>query len=119
MGGMRQAFLMMSGVTKADRHRVTAEVNDAISAAGGWVINHTLFSNIAITIQCSLLAERLDDFRERVIGAGVRLDDESLARIGAAVAQHASETMDMTASLNVTFIHDEPDLRREVPAVPG
>lgn len=110
---------MMSGVSRANRHQVTANINDAISATGGWVINHTLFSNITITIQCSLPAKRLDEFRDQVITAGVRLDDDSIAKCQAMVTKHAAEPIDITASLNITFIHDEPDLRREVPAVPG
>jgi hypothetical protein len=47
------------------------------------------------------------------------LDDESLAKIDAMVERHMSKSVDLTASLNITFIHDEPDLRREIPSVPG
>ncbi len=117
--GMRQEFLMMSGVTKADRHQVTVDVNDAISAAGGWVVDHTLFSNIAITIQFSLPSLSLNDFRNSVVAANVKLDDDSIARIKSMVGKHAPKPLDIAASLNITFIHNEPDLRREVPAVPG
>ena len=77
---MRQEILMISGVTKADRHQATADVNDAISAAGGWAVNHTLFSNIAITIQFSLPSQRFDEFRDRVIAASVKLDEDSIAK---------------------------------------
>ncbi|MGI9417941.1 MAG: hypothetical protein ACR2RA_08905 [Geminicoccaceae bacterium] len=116
---MRQGFLMISGVTRADRHQVTAGVNDAISAAGGWVINHTLFSNIAITIQFSLPSPRLDEFRERLVTANVKLDDDSLAEIRTMAEKHFPKPIDVTATLNITFIHNEPDLRREIPAIPG
>lgn len=110
---------MISGVTKADRHQVTADVNNAISAAGGWVVNHTLFSNIAITIQFSLPSRRLDEFLDRVIAASVKLDDDSIARIRAMDEKPSPKPADVTASLNITFMHNEPDLRRENPAVPG
>lgn len=116
---MSEKFLMMSGITKEDRHQVTADVNNAISTSGGWIVDHTLFSNIAIAIRFSLPSERLDDFRHRVIAAGVRLDDESLLNIQAMVEGHMSSPVDLTASLNITFIHDEPDLRREIPSAPG
>lgn len=110
---------MMSGVTKADRHQVTADVNDAISGTGGWVINHTLFSNIAITIQFSLPSQRLVEFRDRVIAASVKLDDDSIAKVQAMAGRHSPKPIDIAASLNITFIHNEPDLRREISAIPG
>jgi len=117
--GMRQEILMISGVTKADRHQVTADVNDAISAAGGWVVNHMLFSNIAITIQFSLPSQRFDEFRDQVIAASVKLDDDSLAKIRAVIEKHVPWPVDVTAALNITFVHNEPDLRQVIPAVPG
>lgn len=116
---MRKNFLMISGVTKSDRHQVTADVNDAISTTGGWVVDHTLFSNVAINIRFSLPSQKLDEFKDRVIEASVRLDDDSLTEIRMTAEQHASKPADVTASLNITFIHNEPDLRREIPAVPG
>lgn len=116
---MRQQFLMISGVTSADRHQATTDVNDAISAAGGWVVDHTLFSNIAIAIQFSLPSKKLDELRDRVIAASIKLDDDSIAKIQAMGKQSLNKPKDVAATLNITFIHDEPDLRREIPAVPG
>jgi len=60
---------MISGVTAAERYQATADVNGAISAAGGWVVDHTSFSNVAITIQFSLPSQRPDELRDRVIAA--------------------------------------------------
>lgn len=116
---MNRSFLMLSGLTKADRHDVTSAVTDAISATGGWVVNHTMFSNIAIAIQFSLPAQKLDDFQHHIIATDVRLDDDSLAKLRAMIKEHAPGSAEISASLNITFIHNEPDLRREVPAVPG
>lgn len=117
--GMRQEFLMISGVTSADRHQATADVNDAISASGGWVLDHTLFSNVAITIQFSMPSPKLGEFEDRVLAASVKLDDDSFGKMRAMQEKHAAMPADITASLSITFIHNEPDLRREIPAVPG
>lgn len=54
-----------------------------------------------------------------LIVEGVRLDDESVAKIKAMVERQMSKPADQMASLNITFIHDEPDLRREIPSIPG
>jgi len=116
---MKQEFLMISGVTKANRHQVTADVGAAISGTDGWVIDHTMFSNIAITIQFSVPSQNLEELRNRIIAAGVKLDDDSITKIQTLVGKHAPKPIDVTASLNITFIHNEPDLRREIPAVPS
>lgn len=86
---------MISGITKGYRHQVTADANDAISATGGWIVNHTLFSNIAITIQFSLPSQRLDDFQRRVIATSVKLDDDSLAKIQAMIERHMPRPVDL------------------------
>lgn len=110
---------MIVGVARAGRHQVTADVSDAISGTGGWIINHALFSNISIAIQFSLPSQGLGEFQDRVAAAGVRLDADSMDKMQAAARKYAAKPMDITASLNITFKHDEPDLRREIPAVPG
>jgi hypothetical protein len=114
---MKPKLLMISGFTKHNRHQVTTDVNDAILAAGGWVMNHTLFSNIAVTIQFALPAHGFEAFLRQVAKAGVHLDAKSEDGISQATAPEGSRAGDITTTLNITFLHDEPDLRREVPAV--
>jgi hypothetical protein len=110
---------MLSGVTHANRHQVTAEVNDAVVSAGGWVTDHTFFSNIATNFHMVLAPKGLARFRGLVLAAAVHLDDESDAKLADLIAREEGLPDELPASLNITFIHDEPDLRREVPAVPG
>ncbi len=114
---MRPIPVMISGFTKHNRHQVTTDVTNAILGTGGWVIHHTLFSNIAITIQFELPARGFDAFQRRIAEAGVHLDAESTDRISQATAPEGSRARDIVTTLNITFLHDEPDLRREVPAV--
>ncbi len=115
---MKRRSLAMNGVTSADRHEVTAAVDRVILGFEGWVVDHTLFSNIAITLRLSLPMGKLDDFRQRLGEAGVRLDDAS-PEPAHSIAPDDDGEAEITVSLNITFIHDEPDLRRTVPAVPG
>jgi hypothetical protein len=49
----------------------------------------------------------------------VRLDTESLDRLTNAISAAPSHDQEIACALNVTFSHNEPDMRREVPAVPG
>lgn len=113
---MRPKRLMLEGISKRDRHQVIADIGAAVTSADGWVVNHTLFSNIAAAFQLSLPAGKLADFRAKLEAASVRLDAESLSRLEETTSP---EDVDIFVSLALTFIHNEPDLRREIPAVPG
>ncbi|PTW61986.1 hypothetical protein C8N35_10118 [Breoghania corrubedonensis] len=110
---------MLAGVTRKNRHQITADVNDAVMGVGGWIKSHTLFSNIATTFHFALPSDRMSMLRERMVEAGVRLDEESNAKHDAMPKEPVSRSDGMAASLNLTFIHTEPDLRRDVPRVPG
>ncbi|MEI2384314.1 hypothetical protein [Breoghania sp. JC706] len=110
---------MLAGVTRTNRHQVSADINDAVMGVGGWIKSHTLFSNIATTFHFALPPDRLSTLRERMIEAGVRLDEESIAKLDAISKEPTSQPDEISASLNLTFIHAEPDLRRDVPSVPG
>lgn len=116
---MRPRIIMLTGVTHANRHQVTAEINDAVVSSGGWVTDHTFFSNIATNFRMVLAPQGLARFRDLVVAAGVHLDEESDTKLSDLIAQKKGLPEELPASLNVTFIHNEPDLRREVPAVPG
>ncbi len=62
---------MLTGVTHANRHQVTAEINDAVVSCGGWVTDHTFFSNIATNFRMVLAPQGLARFRDLVVAAGV------------------------------------------------
>jgi len=116
---MRRNFLKLSGVTKRDRNQVIAEINAAISEAGGWLIDHTLFSNIAITLQFELSEEGIKESEKSLSRSKVILQGDSNADFETAITACAQYNVDIKTTLNVTFTHDDPDLRREVAAVPG
>jgi hypothetical protein len=48
---MPPGTLMLDGVTKRERHLVTMELRDAVSAAGGWIEAENFFSNIAVAFR--------------------------------------------------------------------
>jgi hypothetical protein len=116
---MRPRIVMLSGVTRQNRHAVMSDLNDAILKAGGWVEGHSLFSNIATTFRLVLPVSALGHFRGAVRGTGIALDDDSATKLDDLGKSGRSEGEEVSLTLNVTFIHDEPDLRRDVPAVPG
>lgn len=111
-------LLMLSAVTRVNRHTAMQQINDLVVSCGGWIEGHTLFSNIAATFRFVLPAGRLEGFAGAVDAVGVHLDAASMQALGERV-QAVAAAAEVSGSLSVTFIHDEPDLRREIPAVPG
>ncbi|OCW57552.1 hypothetical protein AWJ14_01655 [Hoeflea olei] len=111
-------MLMLSAVTRANRHGVMREIDDAAVSCGGWIEGHTLFSNVAATFRFVLPAGGLEAFAARIAAAGLQLDGAGLAALSKRVASAAADD-ELPGALAVTFVHDEPDLRREIPAVPG
>lgn len=115
---MPPAIVRLTAFTRKNRHHSMADLDEAIADAGGWISAHTLFSNISASVAFSLPTGGLGDFLARATRAGITFDAGSRGRLMDGDAPRQSGD-DIPLSLNITFIHDEPDLRREVPAVPG
>ena len=116
---MKQRPLSLLGVTRTERHKAIAGVGDAIAAAGGWIVDHTLFANTAINIRFALPPSGFDELLRGIAAAGVRLDEASVASLRQAAGGSGDEGDEIAASVNITFIHDEPDLLQVVPPIPG
>ncbi|MBC7283771.1 hypothetical protein [Hoeflea sp.] len=112
--------MMLSAVTRINRHTVMRVIDDIVVSCGGWIEGHTLFSNIAATFRFVLPASGLAGFALRVNALGVHIDAAGLDAL-AARSPGAGQAGDaeVSGALSMTFLHDEPDMRREIPAVPG
>ena len=51
-------------------------------------------------------------------GAGLIVDIEGIDELAMAMRENAP-AFELLCQLNVTFFHDEPDVRRTIPSVPG
>ncbi len=110
-----RSILMLAAVTRANRHAVMGLVNDAIMGLGGWVDGHSLYGNMVTVFRFEVDAARLRELETRLDDAAVHLDDASREALAGADPARG----DMRCALNVTFVHNEPDVKRPVPAVPG
>ncbi|MHA7970116.1 hypothetical protein [Rhizobium sp. CAU 1783] len=106
-------ILMLSAVTRRERKDATSYVFDTINRLGGWIDDVQMYSNIMNTVRLTLRADAYPALFAALSEGGIVLDDEVHGSSG---SDPAAEQM---ATLQITFIHDEPDLKREVPAVPG
>lgn len=106
-------LLRFSAVSRADRHAITDACKEAIDASGGWVDDAVFYSNKAVTLRFTVPGGQVAALRDRLAALDLRLDDPTVEEAAAPAAA------DVPGTLALTFIHDEPDLRRDIPAVPG
>lgn len=117
---MTQSFLQLNASTRADRQQMISALREAITTSGGWITDARLFSNLSICLNFEIAAPHLAGLQAALTRPDLNLSDESVRRLAAArnAAMSASD-QEVRGTLQVTFIHSEPDLRLEVPAVPG
>ena len=107
---------MIQGSTHEDRHSITSAASDAVEAAGGCVLDFKQFSNLAICLSIELPPEGFAKLRRKLADLKIVLNQPTKEEIATV---EASKSVDVTCSLRIGFIHDEPDLRIPIPAVPG
>lgn len=113
------AELRLVGWTRSDRHEVTACVTDLITDVGGFVLDSQRFSNQALMLRFEIPEGSWVNLVLGVQRCSVTLDNESAAIVESRIMANAGVGDDATATLHIRFVHDEPDLRIETPAVPG
>lgn len=113
-----QRFLRLDGFTKAERIGMTARVSEAINQAGDWITDFHLYSNILICINFQVPSANLDRLAATLQETGLHLSQESLEQLTPANDLMLKEK-ELVGTLQITFVHNEPDLLRYVPAVPG
>lgn len=120
---MRAQILRIDGITDAERHEMTRRLERAIASSCGSILDFRQFSNVSVCITFEIAPAKLDRLRGALAETRLRLSRESADSLSEAVeAARRGETAgadELSCTLAVTFVHDEPDLRIEVPAVPG
>lgn len=98
----------LHAVTRVERLETVARAQAAIARAGGWITGHEQFSNVSLCLWFEMDGGRLPELDQALREAGISLTREPEAVAG-----------DVWCSLQMTFLHSEPDLRTPPPAVPG
>ncbi|MDM9380621.1 hypothetical protein QUB80_07865 [Chlorogloeopsis sp. ULAP01] len=113
-----QQFLRLDGFTKAERIKTTAHVSEAINQVGAWITDFHLYSNILICINFQVPSANLDRLAASLQQTDLHLSQQSLEQL-IPTNNSTLKHKELVGTLQITFVHNEPDLLREVPAVPG
>jgi hypothetical protein len=120
---MPRRFLRLEAYTREDRNEMVRRSEDAIGTAGGWLVDVHLASNKSAVLRFELPLRAADAFRVALLATGLKPGEEGLAALGRLCEEAArspeSGAEEVAGLLSLFFVHDEPDLRRVIPAVPG
>jgi hypothetical protein len=121
---MLPPFLRLNGITSIDRHEMISRVKEAILKGGGSILDFHMFSNLSICLNFELTVGKIEKLYDALTATGLRLSEESRRLLencceGLEQLEEKARASEVTATLEITFIHSEPDLRMEAPPIPG
>lgn len=111
-----RAHLRLTALTRGDRSEVTARVRDAFIEAHAFITDIHAFGGFQTTLAFEVEAHHLGDLERALAAAGLRLDAESVEGLREAARRASGEVQ---GTLAIVFLKGDPDLRHEVPSVPG
>jgi len=115
-----QKNIRIAGITKEDRHKTIDYTVSCINSCSGWVMNHTMFSNSAICINFQIEAQGVNKLL-KLLNNGINLTKESIEIMDNFPENIEDENKhkEILGAINITFVHNDPDLKIITPAVPG
>ena len=116
-------FIRIYGFTRKERNLIIGSVGEAIGTAGGWILDSKMYSNKSIAIIFELPLLSLKTLYDELNAIELKLTEESKKNFeefsSISLDDKNQSTLNVTGTLQITFIHNDPDLRIEVPAIPG
>lgn len=117
-------FFHLNTFTRDDRNEMINRANQVISKSGGWLLDHKMFSNKTINLIFEIAQGNLGNLLPSLEESKFKIIDESrvlLKSFAQDVMQLKPEALDKTVigTLQVTFMHNDPDMRIENPPIPG
>lgn len=116
---MRQRRCYLPGLTRVERLTAMTRLEEAIGRADGWLLDFHLFSNLAAAFHLEVPPRRFPQLLAALEEAGFSIDPPEAGADPSNPLSTGEEAGELAVTLQITFLHDEPDLRREIPAIPG
>lgn len=112
------AHVQLNGFSRSERVEVISSASEAIQKGGGWIEDVFFFSNAAVNLRCGVMAASIDVLTKELKKIGIGLTLEDTAALHRA-AKGLSENEEVRFSLQITCVHDDPDLHRHISSVAG
>lgn len=106
-------IIMLSAITRIERKGATSFVFETVNSLGGWIDDVHMYSNLMNVIRFTLPADAFASLITALEEGGITVEPATTPSPG------RDPQRDVMATLQITFLHDDPDLRRDVPPVPG
>jgi hypothetical protein len=103
----------LNAITKKERNAATTVVMDTIVMQGGWVEDVHFYSNLMTTVNFQMPGKKLLAFIYTLDQQGIHAEGITQEVL------RPTNLGEIRGSIQLNFVHAEPDLRREVPPVPG
>lgn len=118
---MLPSVIRVKGFTRENRYEMIDYAVNSIQTCGGWVTNHTMYSNKIIVINFEIEAKGVRNLLHLFNQNGLVLFAESSQMMNefSEYIVKGKEEKEIVGSINITFINDEPPIRNEVPPIPG
>ncbi|MFZ4985740.1 MAG: hypothetical protein ACOYLF_09785 [Blastocatellia bacterium] len=113
--------IYLQAYTRAERHLIIEELREAIAAAGGWIVDFQLFSNLALSITIEIDPAgpaRLVESLER-LDLQLSAESRATALTRSEAPNKKSEGREILVLLNLTFRQGDGELRLPIPPIPG
>lgn len=114
---MAQKFIRINSHTTENRHEMINKVKDALSHSRAIIINFKMFSNRSICFFIEISNRDIHQLYINIQQTGLVIDQESHIQIKEYLDQQKpiDKEFDIFGTIEITFIHNDPDLRIEVP----
>ena len=103
------SFLRLEVVVRQDRHVALQAVSDSVSQVGGWIMDHSMFSDVMAVLTFVVPADRTGDLVRRLSDAGIAVEPAPVETSGA-------PGQEIRGQITMLFAKGTGDLRRDVPA---
>lgn len=116
----RQAFLYpREYCCKYERLDATDDAKEVITVSGGWITDYRMFSNRSICLQFEIASDGVMKLYNSLNQTRLHLTDdthESFASLSVGLSNGSLPgNTDLKGTLQITFVHDEPDLILDIP----
>jgi hypothetical protein len=116
--------LHINASTSRDRHAVVEELERLLGEVGAWITDCHPFSNVSLNVSFEISGSAAAGalaagfWESRLQQAGLQVSAACLAALRETIARCAPDAA-LGGTVQITFFHQERDLRIPVPAIPG